>query len=66
MSELKIGGKAKVIETWSVFYGEIVELVDETDTVYIFTNDKHKRGRLIVAKESVDDYVKWERESNAD
>lgn len=41
-------------------YGEIVELVDDTDTQYIFTNDKHKRGKLIVPKNSVDDYVEWE------
>ena len=59
-----IGAKAKVIEMWSVFFGETVELVDETDTKYIFTNDKHKRGKLIVPKNSVDDYVEWECESN--
>ena len=58
---MKIGDKAKVIEIWSVFSGEIVELVDETNTQYIFTNDKHKRGKIIVPKNSVDDYVEWER-----
>ena len=63
---MKIGDKAKVIELWSVFCGEVVTLVEETDANYIFTNDKHQRGRLVVAKESVDDYVAWERESNAD
>ena len=63
---MRIGAKAKVIEMWSVFYGETVELVDETDTEYIFTNDKHKRGKLIVPKNSVDDYVEWEYENNDD
>jgi hypothetical protein len=46
---------------WSVFHGEIVTLIGITDTKYIFTNDNHKRGRLIVGKESVDSYVVWER-----
>lgn len=59
---MKIGAKAKVIEKWSVFCGETVTLVEENNKNYIFTNKKHKRGRLIVAKESADDYVKWERE----
>ena len=63
---MKIGDKAKVIEMWSVFHGEIVELVKETDTEYFFTNDNHKRGRLIVAKDSVDGCIEWERESNDD
>lgn len=63
---MRIGAKAKVIEIRSVFYGEFVELVDETDTEYIFTNAKHKRGRLIVAKDLVDDCVEWERESSDD
>lgn len=61
---MKIGDKAKVIELWSVFYGETVTLVEENDNNYTFTNEKHNRGRLIVAKESVDDYVEWEREHN--
>lgn len=61
---MRIGAKAKVIETWSVFYGETVTLVEENDENYIFTNEKHSRGRLIVAKDSVDDYVEWECESN--
>ena len=63
---MKIGAKAKVIELWSVFYGETVTLVEENDNNYTFTNEKHNRGRLIVAKESVDDYVEWECESNDD
>ena len=58
---MKIGDKAKVIELWSVFYGETVTLVEENDNNYTFTNEKHNRGRLIVAKESVDDYVECER-----
>jgi len=61
---MKIGAKAKVIELWSVFCGETVTLVEETDENYIFKNKKHNYGRLIVAKESVDDYVEWECESN--
>ena len=58
---MRIGAKAKVIEMWSVFCGETVTLVEENNANYIFTNEKHKRGRLIVAKESVDNYVEWER-----
>lgn len=62
VQEMKIGDKAKVIELWSVFCGEVVTLVEETDTKYIFTNDKHQRGRLIVDKDSVDGYIEWERD----
>lgn len=61
---MKIGDKAKVIEPWSVFYGETVTLVEENDENYIFTNEKHNRGRLIVGKDSVDSYVEWERDSD--
>lgn len=41
---MEIGDKAKVIELWSVFHGEIVTLDEITDTKYIFTNDKHRRN----------------------
>ena len=58
---MKIGDKAKVVIKRSVFRGEIVTLVGITDTRYIFANDKHKCGRLIVGKDSVDSYVEWER-----
>lgn len=61
---MKIGDKAKVVIKWSVFRGEIVTLVEITDTRCIFTNDKHNCGRLIVGKDSVDSYVEWERDSN--
>ena len=61
---MKMGDKAKVIETWSVFYGETVTFVGEENGDYIFTNKKHNRGRLIVSKDSIDDYVEWERDSD--
>lgn len=61
---MKIGDKAKVVTKWSVFCGEIVTLVEITDTRCIFTNDKHNRGRLVVDKDSVDSYVEWERDED--
>lgn len=63
---MKIGDKVKVVNYQSVFYGEVVELVKETDTAYFFTNEKHKRGELTIAKDSVDGYIEWENESNDD
>jgi hypothetical protein len=35
---MQIGDKAKVIELWSVFHGEIVTLIGITDTKYIFAD----------------------------
>lgn len=63
---MRIGAKAKVIETWSVFYGEVVELIEETDNAYVFVNAKHKRGTLTVRKNVAHGFISWERESNDD
>lgn len=60
----KLGDKAKVIETWSAFYGETVTFLEEDDKNYVFISKKHNHARLIVPKDSIDDYVEWERESN--
>ena len=50
MSELKIGDKIRVIIPSSVFYGEVVELVEITKTRYYFTNENHPRGTFSILK----------------
>ena len=47
---MRIGAKAKVVDWRSVYSGEIVELVEETNDAYVFVNAKHKRGTLTVRK----------------
>lgn len=60
----KIGDTARVIETRSVFYGEIVTFLEEDNKNYVFINKKHNCARLIVAKDSIDDYVEWKCKNN--
>ncbi len=57
---MKIGDKAKVVHPKSVFFNEIVTLVSETDTRYIFTFDNHKPDEMVVDKDSSDGYIEWE------
>lgn len=59
---MKIGDKAKVVHPKSAFFDEIVTLVSETDTRYIFTFDNHKPGEMVVDKDSVDGYIEWDIE----
>ncbi len=59
---MRIGAKAKVIDWRSVYAGEVVELIDETDNEYIFANKKHKRGTLTVRKSVAQEFIAWERE----
>ncbi len=61
---MKIGDKAKVIDWRSIYAGEVVELINETDDMYVFANKKHKRGTLTVRKNIVHGFIAWERESN--
>lgn len=63
---MKIGDKAKVIDWRSVYFGEVVELIDETNDMYFFANKKHKRGTLTVNKSYAHGFIAWERESNDD
>lgn len=61
---MRIGAKAKVIDWRSVYSGEVVELIEETDDAYVFVNAKHKRGTLTVRKNISHGFISWERESN--
>lgn len=63
---MKIGDKAKVIDWRSVYSGEVVELIEETDGAYVFVNEKHKRGTLTVGKNIAHGFISWERENNDD
>lgn len=63
---MRIGAKAKVIDWRSVYSGEVVELIEETDDAYVFANAKHKRGKLTVGKNVAQEFITWERESSAD
>ena len=58
---MKIGDKAKVMDWRSVYAGEVVELIAETDGSYVFTNAKHKRGKLTVGKCVAHEFIAWER-----
>ncbi len=59
---MKIGDKAKVIDWRSVYSGEVVNLIEETDNEYIFANEKHKHGTLTVRKSVAHGFIAWERE----
>ena len=59
---MRIGAKAKVVDWRSVYSGELVELIEETDNEYIFANEKHKRGTLTVSKNVAHGFIVWERE----
>lgn len=59
---MEIGDKAKVIGLWSVYSGEVVNLIEETDNEYIFANEKHKHGTLTVRKSATHGFIVWERE----
>lgn len=61
---MRIGAKAKVIDWRSVYSGEVVELIEETDDAYVFVNAKHKRGTLTVRKNVAQGFIAWERENN--
>ena len=61
---MKIGDKAKVIDWRSVYSGDVVELIEETDDAYVFVNAKHKRGTLTVRKSVAQEFISWECESN--
>jgi hypothetical protein len=61
---MRIGAKAKVIDWRSVYSGEVVELIEETDDTYVFANAKHKRGTLTVRKNVAQEFISWEREQN--
>ena len=61
---MRIGAKARVIDWRSVYSGEVVELIEETDDAYVFANAKHKRGKLIVGKSVAQEFIAWKRESN--
>ena len=63
---MRIGAKAKVVDWRSVYSGEVVELIDETDNEYIFANEKHKHGTLTVNKSLAHGFIVWERENNDD
>ena len=57
---MRIGAKARVKDWRSVYYGEVVNLIEETDNEYIFANEKHKRGTLIVNKSLAYGFIVWE------
>lgn len=63
---MRIGANAKVIDWQSVYSGEVVELIEETDDAYVFVNAKHKRGTLTVGKNVAHGFIVWERDSNDD
>ena len=60
---MKIGAKATVIDWRSVYSGDVVELIEETDDAYVFANAKHKRGTLTVRKNVAHGFISWECES---
>ena len=57
---MRIGAKAKVVDWLSVYSGEVVNLIEETDNEYIFANEKHKRGTLTVNKSLAHGFIVWE------
>jgi len=61
---MKIGAKARVIAQQSVYSEENVSLIREEDNEYIFTNEKHKCGTLIVNKNLAHDFIVWECSSD--
>lgn len=58
---MRIGAKARVVDWRSVYAGEVVELIEETNGSYVFTNAKHNRGKLTVGKCVAQEIIAWER-----
>ena len=61
---MKIGDKIKVTLRCSIFYGEILELVETDSRKYYFTNENHPRGRFVIGHDETAGYERLERENN--